>query len=594
MQTIMRGLLVSASGNLRENEVLLCSHAFQAFCCVLGSYFILVPIRDEAGIMLGLSSLPSLFTASLLTTFIMVPITARFLSNTHGKRGIGHQRLFNFLAFALIGFYVALSLISSWHDGNPSDDIVLGKLAVANEGRLKMSLLQYSVYASFYIWLTVQNQASISSLWALCADVFDAESGTRLFGLIGSGGTLGQLLGSGMVILFTHLQSHLFGHLRPGPPTYLLLVSASFLFLAAWLSRKLAASAVFTAPHATHKEPPSQLVLDAKRSRDMDQPLCTSSTAISRSSEQVGYHFIHAAEAQVHISKNLVKQLSHPASEFRSESEGDHKLGCLLSPLDALRQAPAYDMKSAKAHSITKKLPVIFSNLWGHISDTMDCVTLILNSPYLMGVCAYLMLQCCTAAIIYFEKASVVSKTMKSSAARTSFFGLVNALTAASIFTLQLLATGRIIKLLGVRVTLCISPVVATSGMVVIILRPSAWFIAGIEMVRKLVGHALTRPAREILFTVVTRSEKYRAKVFIDMVVLRIGDTFAAALFEAFNVQLQFGPRALAVVGAILCTFWTLIAYRLGLQYQCRKNQSGSNVEALASAEHSRGGSLLH
>ena len=35
--------------------------------------------------------------------------------------------------------------------------------------------------------LGVQNQASISSLWALCADILDAEAGTRLFGFIGAG-----------------------------------------------------------------------------------------------------------------------------------------------------------------------------------------------------------------------------------------------------------------------------------------------------------------------------------------------------------------------------------------------------------------------
>ena len=55
------------------------------------------------------------------------------------------------------------------------------------------------------------------------------------------------------------------------------------------------------------------------------------------------------------------------------------------------------------------------------------------------------------------------------------------------------------------------------------------------EVIRKLLGYALVRPAREVLFTVVSREEKYKAKLTIDAVVQRLGDTLAAVVFEVLG-----------------------------------------------------------
>lgn len=119
------------------------------------------------------------------------------------------------------------------------------------------------------------------------------------------------------------------------------------------------------------------------------------------------------------------------------------------------------------------------------------------------------------------------------------------------------------------------------------------------EAVRKLLGYSLVRPAREVLFTVVSREEKYKAKVTIDAVVQRLGDTMAALVFEVLgeapdaltshrmfslidemirhlappsshralcivDVQLHLGQGAVAAAGVAACTLWSLWALRLG------------------------------
>uniref|UniRef100_A0A0A9CLQ4 Uncharacterized protein n=1 Tax=Arundo donax TaxID=35708 RepID=A0A0A9CLQ4_ARUDO len=53
-----------------------------------------------------------------------------------------------------------------------------------------------AVRTSLFLWVALLNLITISSTWARVIDVMDSESGSRLFGFIGAGATLGQLFGS--------------------------------------------------------------------------------------------------------------------------------------------------------------------------------------------------------------------------------------------------------------------------------------------------------------------------------------------------------------------------------------------------------------
>jgi AAA family ATP:ADP antiporter len=68
----------------------------------------------------------------------------------------------------------------------------------------------------------------------------------------------------------------------------------------------------------------------------------------------------------------------------------------------------------------------------------------------------------------------------------------------------------------------------------------------------------------QVLFTVVSRTEKYSAKLVIDMVVQRLGDSIAAAAFQLLDVQLQLGVGGVAIAGCATCGAWLVAAVRLG------------------------------
>ncbi len=98
---------------------------------------------------------------------------------------------------------------------------------------------QRAVRAAFYMWVSLMNLVSVSAMWARAADVFSAEAGTRLFGVLGAGATLGQLCGSllaaqlaGRAPWPNRALGHALGGRGGGPSLLPLLPSAGLLELA--------------------------------------------------------------------------------------------------------------------------------------------------------------------------------------------------------------------------------------------------------------------------------------------------------------------------------------------------------------------------
>ena len=91
-------------------------------------------------------------------------------------------------------------------------------------------------------------------------------------------------------------------------------------------------------------------------------------------------------------------------------------------------------------------------------------VWLVLRSPYLLGICVYILLYTMLSTFLYFEQARIVADSFSDSASRTRLFALmdlgVNALTILG----QVLVTARIIAHFGVSVTLALIPAVVALG----------------------------------------------------------------------------------------------------------------------------------
>jgi AAA family ATP:ADP antiporter len=115
-------------------------------------------------------------------------------------------------------------------------------------------------------------------------------------------------------------------------------------------------------------------------------------------------------------------------------------------------------------------------------------------------------------------------------------------------FAVQAFATGPLAVALGLAPALAAVPALTGAGFLALAVVPGLWVLAAVQAVRRVGHYALERPARDVLFTVVPREQKYKSKGFIDTVVYRGGDALAAWVQTAL-AQVGLATRELALAG---------------------------------------------
>jgi len=100
--------------------------------------------------------------------------------------------------------------------------------------------------------------------------------------------------------------------------------------------------------------------------------------------------------------------------------------------------------------------------------------------------------------------------------------------------------------------------------MFILALSPILWVVVGLQIIRRAGEYAITKPAREMLFTLVDREARFKAKSVIDVVVYRAGDIFWAWGFTGLTQVLGLGLGGVAAIGGGIAMIWTALALRLG------------------------------
>ena len=186
------------------------------------------------------------------------------------------------------------------------------------------------------------------------------------------------------------------------------------------------------------------------------------------------------------------------------------------------------------------------------------------RSPYLLGICAYMLLYTIVATFLYFQQAEIVDRHLVDDrAVRTAFFAKIDlAVNILAIFT-QAFLTGRLIRWLGVAVTLTLLPAVCVIGFTGLGFAPVIAVLIAFQVLRRAGNYAVARPTREVLYTVVTREQKYKSKNFIDTFVYRGGDQIGAWSYALMG-WLGLGMAAIAFVAAPIAGVWLMVGFFLG------------------------------
>lgn len=187
----------------------------------------------------------------------------------------------------------------------------------------------------------------------------------------------------------------------------------------------------------------------------------------------------------------------------------------------------------------------------------------VIRSPYLLGIASYVVIVAIMATMIYFTRLQMVAAIDEGLDQRTAIFARIDLIIQAVTLLLQAVVAGHLMKRLGVSITLVLLPLTAALGFVGLALVGSLAVLIALESAFRAVQRALMRPARETLFTVVGREDKYKAKAFIDTFVYRGGDVVGAQL-EGLLGRLGMGLAAIASVVVPLALVWAALGFWLG------------------------------
>jgi ATP:ADP antiporter, AAA family len=195
-------------------------------------------------------------------------------------------------------------------------------------------------------------------------------------------------------------------------------------------------------------------------------------------------------------------------------------------------------------------------------------IKLIIQSPYLLGICAVILLYTTLATFLYFQQAEIIRDAFSEPSERTAMFALmdfsVNALTVLA----QIFVTARIVKRFGMAWSLAFIPIGLAVGFLILGFAPVLGVIVAIQITRRAGNFAVMKPSREMLYVVLGREEKYKAKNIIDTVVYRGGDAVSAWAYSGLQA-LGLSLAGIALVAVPVSGIWAWISFQLG-----RKNES--------------------
>ena len=197
--------------------------------------------------------------------------------------------------------------------------------------------------------------------------------------------------------------------------------------------------------------------------------------------------------------------------------------------------------------------------------------SLFLSDRFLLTIGAFILLYVTINTFVYFELQDLTREYGINT--RTKIWSWIDLATNALTLFTAAFVTGRIVTKLGMQTALALMPGLIAVGVLAVVAAPGLLVLAVFQVLRRVGNYAITRPSREMLFTLVDRETRFKAKPVIDIVLYRGGDMLTAWMFTVLAEGLGLGLAGIAVVISGIAALWTAVALSLGRQYQHRARQ---------------------
>ena len=211
--------------------------------------------------------------------------------------------------------------------------------------------------------------------------------------------------------------------------------------------------------------------------------------------------------------------------------------------------------------------------------DPWEGLSRAVRSPYFLQITVNMVLFTVLTTFLYFQQARIVDAAIAGRAARTAFFARIDLIVNVVALVTQVFLTGRLVKAIGVAPSLAFLPALSVVGFIVLGMAPTIAVLMTFQVLRRAGNFAIARPAREVLFTVVSQEDRYKAKSFIDTFVYRAGDQLGAWSFAALGMM-GMGVAGVSAVAVVLAVVSIVNALWLGWRQERLLRDGRSELDA--------------
>ena len=130
----------------------------------------------------------------------------------------------------------------------------------------------------------------------------------------------------------------------------------------------------------------------------------------------------------------------------------------------------------------------------------------------------------------------------------------------------------RILRVLGVRNALLFQPAVSLMGYALVAFSPMLALIRLVKVGENSIDYSLQNTARQPLYLVTSRVEKYVGKTTVDTLFVRLGDVLAACVV-AGGTLIAASTRAFAILNVLLVSVWVILVFAVGREHARRLDE---------------------
>lgn len=410
--------IIKAATKVEPNELRATVLSFLFVFTLMAAYFILRPVRDAMASDWSRPEVSWLWTSTFVFSVIAVSLYGGIISRIKFSRVV--PSVYGFFAATFVFFYFGSSHLA---DSTNVDKV-------------------------FYVWLSVFSLFHVSVFWSFMSGLFTKEQAPRLFAIIGTGASVGAIVG-------------------PAIPTFFV--------------------------------------------------------------EEIGtMNLMLVAAAMLLVPIPIISTLE----KLKVTELGNADLEADLSQAERLGKNP-------------------FSGFM-----------LFIKNPYLLGIGVFILMYVTMSTFVYMELREMLADFDREG--RAQILGGIDLTINTITIVTAIFVTGRLTTRFGMGATLALIPALMVGGWLIVAAIPLLAVLIGLQIARRAGNYAITRPGREMLFTLVNSETRYKAKPVIDIVVYRGGDMMTAWLHTGLKETLGLGLPGVAVVGALVAAVWAFTGAYLG------------------------------